>query len=423
MKKLQALKVYFTLGEDAYNVVKKWQDESLQGKVIEIFSSESFKSLEDSNKKVAYKVLSVKATGENILEQSILLGNVFKLIKDKNLNHGYYFANCLDLICENPTFDVTAAYDLEENPDMDSEKIYRVVKFASIGISQKCYFEAKKWKDKSNDVMEIFDLDSFKNMPNALKDEVCLKLEEILVSQEFNESQKSSILERIYQFFNSVPSNISASKFYIYLKILLEYPILGFVIWDIMHTADKLGKNEEDVKKWLDIYAKLYTKDGVDSDDFYGIVFNDKLMAYGILDKVINGILTCKMPKSELTQDIKYLLDRLDFNTAINVILALFKMPSKKHYDFVGGAIYRNEVISSNRLIDFIDRVVTTPEDKLDELKHDMEYEVIYKEMPFSKATVEYNSEAMDYLDNHPGTKSTSLVRIPIHQKRDIYKI
>lgn len=43
--------------------------------------------------------------------------------------------------------------------------------------------------------------------------------------------------------------------------------------------------------------------------------------------------------------------------------------------------------------------------------------------MPFSKATIEHNSEAMDYLDSHPGTKSTSLVRIPIWQKRNKYKI
>ena len=404
-------------------VIKRWKDERLQKKLIEIFSSESFKNLEDSNKKVVYEILSVVATRGNIRDQSMLLDNVFKLIKDKNLNHSYYFSNCLYLICENPTFDVTAAYNLEENPDMLPEKIYRVIRFASIGIPQKCYFEAKKWEEKFKDVMEIFNLDNFKNMPNDLKDTVCLKLEEILVSQEITESQKSSLLERIYQFFNSVPSNISASKFYNYLKILLEYPMLGFVIWDIMYTADKLGKNEEDVRKWLNIYTELYTKDEVDPDDFYYIVLNDKLMAYGVLDIVINGILASEMPKSELTYDIKYLLDSLDFNTAVNVILALFKMPSKKHYDLVGSVIYRNEVIFSNRLIDFIDNVIKTPEDKLEELEHDIENEVIYEEMPFSEVAREYNKEAMEYLDNNSGVKSTTLVRIPVSKKRDKYKI
>ena len=423
MKKLQALKVYFTLGSEAYNVVKRWQDEPLQEKVIKILSSEYFKSLSDSNKNETYEVLNFIGIIEDISIQSILLDNIFKLIKDKNLNHRYYYANCLDLICDNPSFDVTTAYDLEKNPDMNSETIYRVVKFASMGIPQMCYFEAKKWKEKANDIMEIFDLDNFKNMPNTLKDTVCLKLEEILADQEINMSQKSSILEKIYQFFHLTPSNINASKFYIYLKILLEYPKLGFVIWDIMHIADKFDKNDEDVRKWLNIYAELYIKDEVDSTDFYSIVFNDKLMAYGALDNVINGILISKIPKSELTQDIKYLLDSLDFKTAINVIQSLFKMPSKKHYDLVGSAIYRNEVIFSNRLLDFIEMVIKMPEDKLDELKHNMEYEVVYQEMSFSKAVVEYNTAAMDYLDSHSNTKSTSLVRIPIWRKRDKYKI
>ena len=114
MNKLQAIKTYFWLGADAYDVIKKWEDKELRKKVTDILSSDSFKNLEYSNKRAVYKNLSSAATREDALNRSILLDNVFKLILDKNLNHSYYLPNCLDLIWKNPAFDVTSAYDLEK---------------------------------------------------------------------------------------------------------------------------------------------------------------------------------------------------------------------------------------------------------------------------------------------------------------------
>ena len=423
MKALEAIKTYLTLGEEAYNVLKRWKDEALQGKIIEIFSSESFKKLDDSNKKETYKVLSIEATREDKLEQSTLLDNVFKLVKDKNLNHGYYFANCLDLICENPAFDVTTAYDLEKNPDMDSEKIYRVVTFAAMGIPQNCYFEAKKWDKKYHKIILIFDTRAFRNLSDDMKERFYLKLKEIRMSNEYKSNEKETILDEIYDFWSRVPEGIDEAKFLGYFNIILDYPMLGDAVWSIMNEADDAEKTIDDVRKWIDIYTELYVKECADPCDFYYIVFNNKLAAHGILDLIVNNIFASKLSKSDLFGDIAYLLNNLDFNTAINVILALFKMPSQKHYDIIGSILGHDEVLFSNQLLAFIDRVIKTPEDKLDKLKQDIEYEVIYQEMPFSKAAVEHNSEAMDYLDSHPGIKSTSLVRIPIWQKRNKYKI
>lgn len=282
------------------------------------------------------------------------------------------------------------------------------------------YKVIKRWKDErlQEKIIEMFSSNYYKDLNKDNKNCVCKKLS-IMATSDNAEEQIDTFLEGFYW----LPQGIADSKFSSYFNAFLEHSELGESIWNIMYTADELEKSEEDVEKWLNICSKLYVSDKVHPVTFYYIVLNDDLMTHGVLDIVINGILASEMPKSELTYDIKYLLDSLDFNIAVNVILALFKMPSKKHYDLVGSVIYRNEVIFSNRLIDFIDNVIKTPEDKLEELEHDIENEVIYEEMPFSEAAIEYNKEAMEYLDNNSGVKSTSLVRISVSKKRDKYKI
>ena len=112
MKTIQAIKTYFTLGEEAYNAIKRWKDELLQARLIKLFSSEYFKNMESANQKSVYKILSIEATSDDIQEQSKVLDNVFELIKDKNLHEKTFFANYLRLIMDNPNFDVTTAYDL-----------------------------------------------------------------------------------------------------------------------------------------------------------------------------------------------------------------------------------------------------------------------------------------------------------------------
>lgn len=422
MKVLQAIKTYFTLGEEAYNVIKRWQDEKLQEKLIEFFSSEGFKVLSDFYKSCIYTLLEEKATNDNVQEPSNLLDNFFKLINDEHLNHSRFLGNYLRLIYDNPNFDVTAAYDLEANPNMGPEEIHEIIQAASAGIAQKYYMEVKSW-DEGYRLTLIFNTQVFRNLPDNLKDRFYLKLKEIRMSTKYNSTEKVNFLEEFYYFFYNTPEHIEEAKFLDYFNIFLNYPMLGDGVWMIMSEADDYDKTIDDVKKWIDIYAKLYINEQVNPSDFYCVVFDNKLASYGILDLIVNNIFESKLSKADLIGDIAFLLENLLFNQAVNIILALFKMPSQKHYDLVSNILSRDEVLYSNRLLDFIDRVIATPEEKLDELKREIEYEVVYQEMPFSKATIEHNSEAMDYLDSHPGTKSTLLVRIPIWQKRNKYKI
>lgn len=282
------------------------------------------------------------------------------------------------------------------------------------------YKVIKRWKDErlQEKIIEMFSSNYYKDLNKDNKNCVCKKLS-IMATSDNAEEQIGTFLEGFYW----LPQGIADSKFPSYFNAFLEHSELGESIWNIMYTADELEKSEEDVEKWLNICSKLYVSDKVHPVTFYYIVLNDDLMTYGELYKVINGILASELPKNELTDDIHYLLYYLDFNTAMNVILALFKMPSKKHYDLVRSIIYQDEILFSDRLNDYIDRVIKTPEDKLEELEHDIENEVIYEEMPFSEAAIEYNKEAMEYLDNNSGVKSTTLVRIPVSKKRDKYKI
>lgn len=423
MKVLQAIKTYFTLGEDAYNVIKRFQDESLQEWLVKIFSSSYYKALTSVNKSSVCKRLSIVATSDDVSEQRNFLDNVFRLINDKNLNNSTYFAHYLNLIFDNPNFDVTTAYDLEANPNMGPDEIFNVISIAAIGIPQKCYMEAKSWNEKYHSIMFIFETPAFKNLSDDMKDRFYLKLKEIRMSNEYNSTEKGIILEEVFDFFCRAPEDIDETKFLDYFNIFLNYPMLGDGVWMIMSEADDYDKTIDDVKKWIDIYAKLYINEEVGPSDFYCVVFDNKLASYGILDLIVNNIFESKLSKADLIGDIAFLLENLLFNQAVNIILALFKMPSQKHYDLVSNILSHDEVLYSNRLLDFIDKVIATPEEKLDELKREIEYEVVYQEMPFSKATIEHGSEAMDYLDSHPGTKSTSLVRIPIWQKRNKYKI
>ena len=282
------------------------------------------------------------------------------------------------------------------------------------------YKVIKRWKDErlQEKLIEMFSSNNYKDLNKDNKNCVCKKFS-IMATSDNAEEQIGTFLEGFYW----LPQGIADSKFPSYFNAFLEHSELGESIWNIMYTADELEKSEEDVEKWLNICSKLYVSDKVHPVTFYYIVLNDDLMTHGVLDKVINGILASELPKNELTDDIHYLLYYLDFNTAMNVILALFKMPSKKHYDLVRSIIYQDEILFSDRLNDYIDRVIKTPEDKLEELEHDIENEVIYEEMPFSEVAREYNKEAMEYLDNNSGVKSTSLVRIPVSKKRDKYKI
>lgn len=324
---------------------------------------------------------------------------------------------------DNPNFDVTTAYDLEANPNMGPDEIFNVISIAAIGIPQKCYMEAKSWNEKYHSIMFIFETPAFKNLSDDMKDRFYLKLKEIRMSNEYNSTEKGIILEEVFDFFCRAPEDIDETKFLDYFNIFLNYSMLGDGVWMIMSEADDYDKTIDDVKKWIDIYAKLYINDEVGPSDFYCVVFDNKLASYGILDLIVNNIFESKLSKADLIGDIAFLLENLVFNQAVNIILALFKMPSQKHYDLVSNILSHDEVLYSNRLLDFIDKVIAIPEEELDELKREIEYEVVYQEMPFSKATIEHNSEAMDYLDSHPGTKSTSLVRIPIWQKRNKYKI
>lgn len=423
MKKQQTIKVYFTLGEEAYNVIKRWQDEKLQEKLIELFSSSYFKNLSNNRKEYIYKMLSIVATRDDNQEQSEILNNVYELIMDENLKNSLFFRQYLNLIADNPNLNVAKAYDLEANPDMDAADIYEVICCAANGVSQRSLFEGKKWGKWFSETKYIFKEDSFNRLPLAKQEEVYKKLEEIRTSKALTDSEKYNLLLKFWRFFSKCPLGIEDAKFDSYFMMFLRYPQFGDLLWNVMHIADDQGKSKDDIEKWLNICADLNAKYNVDPYTFYFIVLNNKLMAYGILDVIINNILNSKLSKNVLVGDISNLLNNLDFNIAINVVLALFKMPSQKYYDLVSSLIRCDEVLHSNGLIAFIDRVIATPEDKLDELRKDIEYEVIYHEMPFSKAAIEHNSEAMDYLDSHPGIKSTSLVRIPIWQKRDKYKI
>lgn len=422
MKFLQAIKTYFTLGEDAYNVIKKWKDEDLRKKLVEIFSLDGYKTLPGPWQSDVCRMLSIFATSNDLSEQRNSLNNVFKLINDKNLNNSKYFNYYLNLIFYNPNFDVSSSYDLEGKTGIDPEEIYEIIKAASNGVTQKYYMESKCWEGGYR-ITLICSTQAFKNLPDNLKDSFYLKLKEIRTSNEYNKAEKDTLLEEFYCFFWHTPRDIDEVKFLDYFNIILYYPVLGDAIWAIMDEADDAEKTIVDVKKWIDIYAKLYVNEQVDPSDFYYIVFNNKLATNNMLDLILNNIFSSKLSKADLFEDVAFLIDNIDFNTAVNIILALFKMPSQKRYDFISNIICYDEVLFNNQLLAFIDKVINTTEDKLDELKFNMEYEVVYRDMPFSKATVEHNKEAMDYLDSHPETKSTSLIRIPVLQKRDEYKL
>ena len=79
-------------------------------------------------------------------------------------------------------------------------------------------------------------------------------------------------------------------------------------------------------------------------------MFDNKLASYGILDLIVNNIFESKLSKADLIGDIAFLLENLVFNQAVNIILALFKMPSQKHYDLVSNILSHNLSEASDNL-------------------------------------------------------------------------
>ena len=402
MDKLAIIK---NIGVKEYMKLLRLENEELKEDISAFFASNYFGKLSKFQKQEV--INTVYRLGED--EIKIFLYHLSKLL-NSNIYSDVFKNYYIQLLLMHPTLDIAGLYTLLQDSYKKENDLCNAIDNIVNNVSMKSYEEAKMSGSFMGDALNIYATPAFNALDGNIQDKFYQEIKKTVVSK-IPSWEKDYILERYLENFQML-HDIDASLVDTILNIMLDYPD-----FEIMYVYDQLkdaNYSNEDIKCYLKICAKF------DDENVVDIITDKDLKEKGVVDIILNGLVNTDL-------DIGYLVsiiyDILGEQSNEEAIKALFSLPSNEHLSFVERLLEQKSVQRNPHLASFIRYVSFMNEEDLPLVEYEAKYEEGYYEMPFSRAAMEYNKDAMDYLDNHPGCKSTTLVRVPYCKERGQYKI
>ena len=405
MDKLAIIK---NIGVKEYMKLLRLENEELKEDISAFFASNYFGKLSKFQKQEV--INAVYRLGED--EIKIFLYHLSKLL-NSNINSDVFKNYYIQLLLMHPTLDIAGLYTLLQDSYKKENDLCNAIDNIVNNVSMKSYEEAKMSGSFMGDVLNIYATPAFNALDGNIQDKFYQEIKKTVVSK-IPSWEKDYILERYLENFQML-HDIDASLVDTILNIMLDYPD-----FEIMYVYDQLkdaNYSNEDIKCYLKICAKF------DDENVVDIITDKDLKEKGVVDIILNGLVNTDLDAEHLEYAVSNILFYQKIEDAIPAIMALFILPSNEHLSFVEKLLGQKGIQYNPHLASFIRYVSFMNEEDLPLVEYEAKYEEGYREMPFSRAAMEYNKDAMDYLDNHPGCKSTTLVRVPYRKERGQYKI
>ncbi len=404
---MNILAIIKNIGVEEYTKLLRLENEELKKNISAFFASDYFGKLSKFQKQEV--INTVYRLEED--EIKIFLYHLSKLL-NSNISSDVFKNYYIQLLLMHPTFDIAAIYTLCAFPNISLKEISDAVTNMVNNLTVESYEEAMKKGDFKYDVISIYGTDTFSTLDDDMKNRLILDVNDI-VDNKLAYGQKGFILENYLKVLKSL-QNIDISLWNTILDIMLNN-----YDFDVLFVYDKLkdaNYSNEDIKRYLKICAKF-------DENVVSIIADKNLKEQGVVDIILNGLVNIDLDVEHLEYVIDNILFYQKLEDAIPAVMALFSLPSDEHLSFVERLLEQNSVRRNPHLASFIRYVSFMNEEDLPLVEYEAKYEEGYHEMPFSRAAMEHNRVAMDYLDTHPGCKSTTLVRVPYRKERGQYKI
>ena len=404
---MNILAIIKNIGVEEYTKLLRLENEELKKNISAFFASDYFGKLSKFQKQEV--INAVYRLGED--EIKIFLYHLSKLL-NSNINSDVFKNYYIQLLLMHPTLDIAELYTLLQDSYKKENDLCNAIDNIVNNVSMKSYEEAKMSGSFMGDALNIYATPAFNALDGNIQDKFYQEIKKTVVSK-IPSWEKDYILERYLEYFQML-HDIDASLVDTILNIMLDYPD-----FEIMYVYDKLkdvNYSNDDIKRYLKICAKFY-------ENVVSIITNIDLKKQGVVDIILNGFINTDLDAEHLEYAVSNILFYQKIEDAIPAIMALFILPSNEHLSFVEKLLGQKGIQYNPHLASFIRYVSLMNEEDLPLVEYEAKYEEGYYEMPFGKAAMEYNKVAMDYLDNHPGCKSTTLVRVPYRKERSKYKI
>lgn len=404
MDKLAIIK---NIGVEEYIRLLKLENEELKKEISAFFASDYFGKLSKFQKQEV--INTVYRLGEDKIK--IFLYHLSKLL-NSNVNSDVFKNYYIQLLLMHPTLDIAGLYILLKDSYGNANSLCNAIDNIVNNVSMKSYEKARIGGSFNKFALKIYATPSFNVLDSHIQDKFYQEIKKTVVS-DIPSWEKDYILERYLENFQML-HDVDASLVNTILNIMLEYPD-----FEIMYVYDKLKEaqySNENIKCYLKICAKF-------DENVVSIIADKYLKEQGVVDIILNGLVNTDLDIEHLEYAINDILFYQKLEDVIPAVMALFSLPSNEHLSFVERLLEQKGVQRNPHLASFIRYVSFMNEEDLPLVEYEAKYEEGYHEMPFSRAAMEYNKDAMDYLDNHPGCKSTTLVRVPYRKERGHYKI